>query len=77
MQNKFHTIKLYQDELLILVNILDNFSDYVAGDDRIDHGWNRLKEWRQGSSETKQMLYKLNGRLARLLRRTALRGKTK
>jgi len=67
--NKFHTIKLYQDELLILVNILNNFSDYVTGDDRIDHGWNRLKEWREGSNETKQMLYKLNGRLARILRR--------
>ena len=74
---KQHTIKLYHDELLILVNILDTFSDYVSGDDRPDHGWNRLKEWREGSNETKQMLYILNGRLARLLRRTALQDKTK
>ena len=69
IKNKYHTVKLYHDELLILVNILNNFSDYVVGDDREDHGWNRLKEWREGSSETKNMLFKLNGRLARLVRK--------
>jgi hypothetical protein len=68
-ENKYHTIKLYQDELLILVNILNHFSDYVSGDDRIDHGWNKLKDWRDAGSDTKRMLYQLNARLARLLRK--------
>jgi len=73
---KTHTIKIEHNDLILLVNILDNFSDYVTGDDRPDHGWNRLKDGREWARSTKDMLFKLNGRLARLLRRTALQEKT-
>ena len=69
-----HTIKINHNDLILLVNILDNFSDYVCGDDRPDHGLNRLKDAREWARCTKDDLFKLNGRLARLLRRTALRG---
>ena len=68
-QPKSHRLSFYKDEIMMIANILDNFSDYVAGDDRIDHGWNRLKEWRTGSQETKNMLYKLSGKVLRMLRR--------
>lgn len=75
--DKQHTIKIDHNELILLVNILDNFSDYTANDNRPDHGWNRLKDSREWDRSTKDMLFLLNGRLARLLRKTALRGKEK
>ena len=58
-----HKITLFTDEVIILKNILFHFTDYVAGDDRPDHGWNILKDWRTASQQTKVMLYSLAGKL--------------
>ena len=66
---KKYTIQLTRSELAILTNILDHFADYVSGDDRIDHGWNVLKSWRDNLQETKTQLYILTGKLKRRLRK--------
>jgi len=73
MENKIaekkYTIQLTRSELAVLANILDHFTDYVSGDDRIDHGWNVLKTWRDNLQETKTRLYILTGKLKRRLKK--------
>ena len=60
--------KLTKDEMRFLFLIMDHVSDYAGGDDRLDHGLNRLKELREASQETKNQVYQLTGKLWRLSR---------
>jgi len=59
-----------QEELCYLEHILWHFSDYMAGDNREDHGFGILKEYRNLSNEKKVIIYRMAGRLRRLSRKT-------
>ena len=56
------------EELGYLQHILWHFSDYMAGDDRRDHGFGILKRYREASDGKKHIIYRLAGRLRRLER---------
>jgi len=58
-------MKLTKDEKAILAFVMNHYSDYLAGDDRPDHGMARLKAGREWNSEKKKIAYKLAGRLMR------------
>jgi hypothetical protein len=58
-------VTLSDSELGYLSHILWHFTDYMAGDDRQDHGFGILKGYRDSSEETKRELYLLAGRLRR------------
>ena len=53
-------------ELWTLAHILHHFTDYMAFDDRDDHGLAILKEYRFLPDEKKREIYLLAGRLIRL-----------
>jgi len=42
------------------------FSDYVAGDDRPDHGFGNLKQYRKLDKENKWKVYMLTAKINRL-----------
>ena len=58
---------LTRDELSTLAHILRNFTDYMAHDDRPDHGLNNLYGYRDLPQEQKNEVYMLCGKLQRLL----------
>lgn len=62
-------MRFTDDELYYLQNILWNFTDYMGGDDRDDHGFGILKHYRSLSEERKRIVYRLAGRLRRTYRR--------
>ena len=59
-----------QEELSYLEHILWHFSDYIALDDREDHGFGILKGYRDLPNEEKRIIYSMAGRLRRLSRKT-------
>jgi hypothetical protein len=63
---KKRAIYLSEKELGYLQHILYNFSDYMAHDDRPDHGLGILKGYRDMPDEEKHIIFYLAGRLRRL-----------
>ena len=57
---------LTKKELGTLAHILRQFSDYMAGDDRPDHGLNNLYGYRNFPKEEKWEVYALMGKINRL-----------
>ena len=47
MGNTKHRITLTKEEIRILAHLTRNFSDYVCGDDRPDHGMGILSQYRK------------------------------
>ena len=62
-------ISLSYEELSYLEHVLWHFSDYMAYDDRPDHGLGVLKQYRKIPQEKKSILFALSGRLRRLYRK--------
>ncbi len=62
-KEKKYTIQLTKDDLNILQWVMHHFTDYMAHDNREDHGWNILKVAREYDIETKKEFYSLAGRL--------------
>jgi len=64
-------IRLYItiNELEYLAHILDHFTDYMAYDDRPDHGFGILKGYRDLSVERKTEIFIIVGKLFRMKRR--------
>lgn len=58
-----------KEELGYLEHILWHFTDYMAHDDRPDHGLGILKQYRDLPQEKKNKIYNLAGRLRRLYRK--------
>jgi hypothetical protein len=52
-------------ELETLAHIMDHFTDYMARDDRPDHGFGILKGYRDLSDEDRREVFVLAGRLMR------------
>ena len=61
-----HRLTLTNVELGTLAHIMRQFSDYVAGDDRPDHGFGNLKQYRELDKERKWEVYMLMGKINRL-----------
>ena len=62
-------ISLTPQELSYLEHILYHFVDYMAHDDRPDHGMGILKQYRDMDSDAKSPIYFLAGKLRRAYRR--------
>lgn len=58
-------ISLTLEELGYLEHILYHFTDYMAHDDRPDHGLGILKGYRDMKDEEKSKIFYLSGRLRR------------
>ena len=63
--DKKTTITLTYNELFFLAHIMDHFTDYMAHDDRPDHGLGILKGYRDMSEEDKRTIFLMTGRLLR------------
>lgn len=63
-----------EKELRYLEHILWHFTDYMAHDDRPDHGFGILKQYREADEETKHIIYFMAGRLRRLYHKWILTG---
>jgi len=61
-------ITLTKEELFYLEHILWHFTDYMAGDDRHDHGMGILKDYRELQKDKQRVIYMLAGRLRRRYR---------
>lgn len=62
-------ITLEEDHIITLAHIMDHFTDYMAHDDRPDHGLGILKGYRKMDDEKKRPIYALAGRLLRYSRK--------
>ena len=67
---KIYRPTLTREEIGTLAHILRNFTDYMAGDDRPDHGLNNLYGYRKLPQERKNEVYRLCGKLNRLWHKT-------
>ena len=67
--DKKTTISLTYNELFFFSHIIDHFSDYMAYDDRPDHGMGILKQYRDMSEEDKRTVFYMTGRLLRRRRK--------
>ena len=67
--NKKYTIQLSKEEIAYLDHILWHFTDYMAYDDRPDHGLGILKHYRKVGDEKKFIIYRLAGKLRRKYRK--------
>jgi hypothetical protein len=56
-------------EIFYLAHILRHFTDYIAYDDRPDHGLAILKDYRNLPEEEKRFLFRLAGRIGRVNRK--------
>jgi hypothetical protein len=63
-ENKIR-ISVTREELFYLSHILNHFTDYMAYDDRPDHGMGILKRYRDMDNPTKSIVYRIAGRLLR------------
>jgi len=68
-----HRLTITSKELGTLAHIMRQFSDYVAGDDRPDHGLANLKPYRKLPKESKWELYILTGKINRLYHKSQRR----
>lgn len=66
MQDKKHRVTLTTKELHILAHILRHFSDYMAHDDRPDHGLGILKGYRDLDKNGRWEVYTIMGKINRL-----------
>jgi hypothetical protein len=66
-------ITLTERELMYLEHILYHFTDYMAYDDRPDHGLGILKRYRTMKDEDKHLLYRLAEKLRKHYRKLILR----
>jgi hypothetical protein len=57
---------LTEEEISTLAHIMNHFTDYMAGDNRSDHGLGILKGYREVSDERRIKIYQLAGKLMRL-----------
>lgn len=57
-----------KQELRYLECVWGHLMDYAAGDDRMDHGWNRIKGIRESHDSQKEMLRLVYYRVARGMR---------
>jgi len=64
MTKKIH-ISLTLQELSYLEHILWHFSDYMAHDDRPDHGFGILKGYREMTDEEKSVIFFMAGKMRR------------
>lgn len=64
------SVTFTKEELNVLAHITRNFTDYVWGDDRPDHGLNNLYGYRNVSKEVKQNVSSAMGKLNRAWRKT-------
>ena len=60
---------LTEDELMYLQHIMWHFTDYMAHDDRPDHGFGILKDYRDINEERRHLIFQLAGRLRRTHRK--------
>lgn len=60
---------LTEEEISTLAHIMDHFIDYMAGDNRPDHGFGILKQYRELPDERKSQIYQLASKLLRLRRK--------
>ena len=67
-KGKLATLKFTQQEMSILSIILGHVVDGMYNDNRIDHGFNALKEIQNLSSESKTKIALLCSRIIRLYR---------
>jgi len=65
---KKYRITFTNDELIKLYMVFHHLTDYMAFDDRLDHGIARIKELRDMSSMNKQEWFALAGKLKRIVR---------
>jgi len=66
MKDKIHRLSLTRKELGTMAHIMRQFTDYMAGDDRPDHGLNNLYGYRKFPQEEKNEIYMLCGKINRL-----------
>jgi hypothetical protein len=62
-------IGLTKEEVSVLAHIMNHFTDYMAWDNRPDHGLGILKQYRDMTSEQKGKINLLAGRLLRARQR--------
>jgi hypothetical protein len=62
-------VSLTEKELGRLEHIIYHFTDYMAYDDRPDHGFGILKGYRELPQEEKNLIYYMAGRLRRTYRK--------
>ena len=63
------TIYIDLEELKLIEHIMWHFSDYVAGDNRPDHGLAILKQYREMTEDQRFRLFVLAGKLRRRYRK--------
>lgn len=61
-----HCLRLNDEELNYLTNVLTHFCDFMHDDERPDHGLARLREWQVMPAEAKQLVSVLSGRVHRM-----------
>ena len=66
---KKKAVYMTEEELDYNQHILWNFVDFMGGDDRPDHGWGILKDYRKCPDEKRRKIAFLAGRLRRLHRK--------
>lgn len=62
-------ITIDEEDIITLAHIMDHFTDYMAHDDRPDHGFGILKGYRDLDDARKSHIYFLAGRLMRYARK--------
>ena len=70
MKDKIYRPSLTKRDLGTLAHIMRQFTDYMAGDDRHDHGLNNLYGYRDLPQEDKNEVYMLCGKLNRMWHKT-------
>ncbi len=67
---KLHRIAFTKKELAVLSHILRQFTDYMAYDDRPDHGLNNLYGYRDLPQGSKDEVYQMSGKIQRMWRKS-------
>jgi hypothetical protein len=62
-------ITLTEEDVYTLAHIMHHFTDYMALDDRVDHGFGILKGYRKLPDHKKRNVFLLAGKLMRLRRK--------
>ncbi len=63
---KLHRIAFTKKEIATLAHILRQFTDYMAGDDRPDHGLNNLYGYRDLPKSSREEVYAMSGKIQRM-----------